>query len=66
MKKVVLFIRCAGEKIKNKFFNSQNQVENVACEHWKEVQEETASDKDQISVEEYLKNYQVTTRWQTL
>lgn len=66
MRKVVLCIRCAGETIKNKFFNRQNQVENVACEQWKEVQEESATVKDQISVEEYLKNYQLTTRWQTL
>jgi len=66
MKKVVLCIRCAGELLKNKFFNNRNQVENVACERWKEVLEESTSVKDQISVEEYLKNYQLTTRWQTL
>jgi len=66
MKNLVLFFRCVGEKIKNLFFNSKNNSKSVACSQWQKYTEENASAEDKSSVEEYLKNYQVTTRWQTL
>lgn len=66
MKIFVLFFRCVGEKIKNKFFIGKNSSKNIACSQWKKYTEENISTEDRSSVEEYLKNYQLTTRWQTL
>jgi len=66
MKKLVLIFRCVEEKIKNKFFISKNNSKNIACNQWQKYTEENSSSEDRSSVEEYLKNYQVTTRWQTL
>jgi len=66
MKKLVLFFRCVEEKIKNKFFKFENSSKSIACNQWQKYTEENSSSEDRSSVEEYLKNYQVTTRWQTL
>jgi len=66
MKNLVLFFRCVGEKLKNKFFNSKNNEKEVACTQWQKYLEDNSSAEDKIGVEEYLKDYQLTTRWQTL
>lgn len=66
MKSLVLFFRCAEEKIKNKFFNGMYDEKRVACGQWQKYIGEDTSDEDKNGVEEYLKNYQLTTRWQTL
>lgn len=66
MKSFVLFFRCVEEKIKNKFFIDKNHTIEIACSQWQKYTEEKGSSDDQTGIEEYLKNYQVITRWQTL
>ncbi len=66
MKSLMLFFRCAEEKIKNKFFNNKNGKKTESCSQWQKYMVDCTSEEDKNGVEEYLKNYQVTTRWQTL
>lgn len=66
MKKVVQVFKCVMQEIKKKIFKSKKTDIYQDC---KEVLnfDETNSSKDEVnSFNEYLENYKVTTRWQTL
>jgi len=66
MKSLVLIFRCVGEKIKNKFFIGKNGTKSIACSQWQKYIDENTSSEDKSGLQEYLKDYQLTTRWQTL
>ena len=66
MKSIVLFIDRLGELIKNKFFNDKNYTNNLACSQWQKYTKEIASQENHNKVTEYLNNYLLTTRWQTV
>ena len=66
MKTTILFFKCVSLKIKKKFFKHQKYDNSHACEEWKKFNTELNVGGDQNTVEEYINNYQLTTRWQTL
>ncbi|MDX8339907.1 hypothetical protein SLH46_11975 [Draconibacterium sp. IB214405] len=66
MKKINLFLSCAFNQIKKKFFKSEKTDINHACEQLKNNMEEINILVDEKHKEEYAQNYNLTTRWQTI
>ena len=66
MKTTMLFCKCLFDKIKKKFFKYQKHDNSHACEEWEKFNNELKSEDDQKAIDEYLNNYRLTTRWQTL
>lgn len=66
MKRVKLILACVNEKIKKYFFKEQKTDNYHACRELLEADVKTGSDQEKRQVEEYLKNYSLTTRWQTV
>jgi len=66
MKKLKSIIICATNAIKKKFFKVEN---NDICHHCEKAfgfAEKADQESEKLQQEEYLKNYNVTTRWQTV
>jgi hypothetical protein len=66
MKKTIVFIKCATDKIKKIFFNLEKDQKGQSCEQFKMMNDEVKNMEEIQRTEEYLNNYQLTTRWQTL
>lgn len=66
MKRTRAFMGCVSEKIKKYFFNRRKSDINHACEKLKELRDENTTKEDVTLAEEYLNNYNITTRWQTV
>lgn len=66
MKKITFIINCLLNKIKNKFFNSSRTDISHDCEKVFNLVENVSLLEELKCDEEYLDNYKVTTRWQTL
>lgn len=66
MKTVIQFFKCVGFEIKNNFFNRQKNDISHDCETVLGLNTDTDLEKEINEVEEYLKNYTTTTRWQTV
>lgn len=65
MKKALFIISCLTKVIKKKIFKSQKTEICHECEKLLNLKD-NSSDEELVKTEEYLKNYNVTTRWQTL
>ncbi|MCF6356273.1 MAG: hypothetical protein L3J54_00580 [Draconibacterium sp.] len=65
MKKVLFIVSCLTKVIKKNIFKSQNTEICHECERLLNLKD-NSTDEELINTEEYLKNYSVTTRWQTL
>ncbi len=65
MKKVLFIVSCLTKVIKKKIFKSKKTEICHECEILLNLND-SSSDEELINTEEYLKNYSVTTRWQTL
>jgi hypothetical protein len=65
MKKLVSILNCLKNKIKNYFFINSDADVNHECEKLLSMSK-SAHPQDVKLTEEYLENYKVTTRWQTL
>ena len=65
MKRVLFIISCLTKVIKKKIFKSQKTEICHECEKLLNLKD-NSSDEELVKTEEYLKNYNVTTRWQTL
>ncbi|MBN2636639.1 MAG: hypothetical protein JXR61_10245 [Prolixibacteraceae bacterium] len=66
MKKVVRFFKCAMQLIKKKFFKEAKADIYQDCKEVLNFDETNSSQDELNSFNEYLENYKVTTRWQTL
>lgn len=66
MATVISFFKCVNSKLKKKFFNGQKSDIYHDCIEVLGMNTGVDSEKEKIEVEEYLKNYTATTRWQTL
>ena len=65
MKKAKMFFNCVVLVIKKKFFKMQKTNISQECEKVLNFSEKEEPDTE-IQREEYLKNYNITTRWQTV
>jgi hypothetical protein len=65
MKKVLFIVSCLTKVIKKKIFKSEKTEICHECERLFNLNE-NSNDEELRKTEEYLKNYSVTTRWQTL
>jgi len=65
MKKVLFIVSCLTKVIKKKIFKSEKTEICHECERLFNLNE-NSNDEELKKTEEYLKNYSVTTRWQTL
>ena len=66
MKTTLLFLKYLYHKIKKKIFKYRKYDNNHVCKKWKEFDIELTSVDGQGIIKEYLNNYRLTTRWQTL
>ena len=66
MKKLESILTCLKSKIKKYFFNGAGADVNQECEKLFNTSENINSQEEIELTEEYVKNYRVTTRWQTL
>ncbi|WP_321372964.1 hypothetical protein [uncultured Draconibacterium sp.] len=66
MRKFYLFLSCALDQIKKKFFKSEKTDINHACEQLKNTVDQSNALEDELQKEEYAQNYNITTRWQTI
>ena len=66
MKKTVVLCRCLVQVIKKKFFKNSKHDESQECEALKKMIMEGSSSEEKDHEEEYVYNYGLTTRWQTL
>ena len=66
MKTVIRFFKCVNLKLKNNFFNSQKNDISHSCEEVLGMSADSSSEQEKNEVEEYMKNYTNTTRWQTV
>jgi hypothetical protein len=66
MKSIKFILNCVTSSIKKKIFKSQKTDISQECEMLLNFKEKESSDEDLVHTEEYLKNYNVTTRWQTV
>jgi hypothetical protein len=66
MKTLIRFFKCVSFKIKKNFFVSQKHDISHDCEEVPGRFTDVDSEKEKYEVEEYLKNYTATTRWQTV
>lgn len=65
MKKINFIFNCFINLIKKKIFKAQDSADRVECEKLiKNIEKNVSADKNRQ--EEYLLNYNTTTRWQTL
>ena len=64
MKKVLFIVSCLTKVIKKKIFKSKNTEICHECERLLNLKDKSSD--EELKTEEYLKNYNVTTRWQTL
>ena len=65
MKRIKFILECITKTIKNKFFKSQKTDISHECEKLLENMEIVVQEGENKE-EEYLLNYNITTRWQTL
>jgi hypothetical protein len=66
MKKLGSILTCLKSRIKKKFFNESKADLNQECEKLFVTGENVNSLEGLKLTEEYIENYRVTTRWQTL
>lgn len=66
MKTLAQIFKCVGLKIKNYFFNSQKNDIYHGCGEVLGTTPDVDLEKEKNEVEEYMKNYTATTRWQTV
>ncbi len=66
MKKMQKFFTCFQALIKKNFFNCQKNDISQDCEKVFGIQLDPDNGNPENEVEEYLNNYQSTTRWQTV
>ena len=66
MKKLIKIIQCGITQIKKKIFNSKKTDISHECKELIKINENDNSDEELVNSEEYLENYNVTTRWQTI
>lgn len=66
MKTLIQIFKCASLEIKNNFFIWQKSDIPHDCKDVLEMSSDVDSEKEKTEVEEYLKNYTSTTRWQTV
>ncbi|MCK5730507.1 MAG: hypothetical protein KAH68_05500 [Draconibacterium sp.] len=65
MKRVIFILSCLTKVIKKKIFKSQKTEICHECEKLFNLND-NSTDEELVKTEEYLENYNVTTRWQTL
>ena len=65
MKKVLFIVSCLTKVIKKKIFKSKKTEICHECERLFNLKG-NSNEEELRKTEEYLKNYSVTTRWQTL
>jgi hypothetical protein len=67
MKKLESILTCLKGKIKKYFFNKSNADLDQECEKLLVTGENVINSQEGLKLtEEYIENYQVTARWQTL
>ena len=66
MKSIKFILNCVTSSIKKKIFKSQKTDISQECETLLNFTEKDPSDEDLKHTEDYLNNYNVTTRWQTV
>jgi len=66
MKLVLSIINCMGSYIKNFFFKGLKNDISHTCEELRNLNNNGASEEEVKLNEEYVINYIVTTRWQTI
>lgn len=66
MKKLGSILTCLKRKIKKKFFIKSKTDLNQECEKLFVTGENVNSQEGLKLTEEYIENYRVTTRWQTI
>jgi len=66
MKKLLKIIQCGALQIKKNIFNSEKTDISHECDKLLKFKENGATDEEKDNTEEYLSNYYVTTRWQTV
>lgn len=66
MKTLTKIMHCALAVIKKNFFKSQKNDKYHECERALKMALNEEETKEKQHNEEYLKNYNVTTRWQTI
>jgi len=66
MKKLESILACLKSKIKKYFFITSKTDINHECEKLFNITENTDSQEEIKLAKEYVENYTVTTRWQTL
>ena len=66
MKSIKFILNCVTSSIKKKIFKSQKTDISQECEMLLNFKEKESSEEDLEHTEEYLNNYNVTTRWQTV
>lgn len=66
MKKLESILACLKSKIKKYFFKGSKTDINHDCEKLFNTTEHTDSQEEIKLAKEYVENYTVTTRWQTL
>jgi hypothetical protein len=66
MKRITFIINCLVSKIKKKFFNDSKTDISHECEMMLNMNENPVSKEEMAYAKEYVENYNVTTRWQTL
>ena len=66
MKKMQKFFTCLQALLKKNFFNYEKNDIPQGCENVFGIQLDTDNANPENEVEEYLNNYQSTTRWQTV
>lgn len=66
MKTINVILQCLESKIKKYFFIKEKGELSQDCKNLFEGDKNTRSAEDVKCAEEYLENYKLTTRWQTL
>ena len=66
MKKVIQMFKCAKQLIKKIFFKYEKSDIYQDCKEVLNFDEKNSSLEEVNSFNEYLENYKITTRWQTL
>lgn len=66
MKRVQRFLNCVSLLIKKKFFNSEKSEIYHECEKVLNFADNKDETDDLFNNKEYIENYNVTTRWQTI
>jgi len=66
MKTLIQFLRCVNFGIKKNFFSVKKSDNSHDCVGVSGFNIKMNSEEDNNDIEEYLKNYSTTTRWQTV